>query len=78
MSETELLRGRTKFVFGQKIDSIELRTTKMAGKGEAAINWKSDPAKPPYPFEAKEADYNESFRQKDSVLKSTTDDNTYV
>ncbi len=36
----------------------------MAGKGEAAINWKPDPAKPPYPFKAKEADSNESFRQK--------------
>jgi hypothetical protein len=33
MGETELLRGRTKFVFGQKIDSIELRATKMAAKG---------------------------------------------
>jgi hypothetical protein len=30
MSETELPRGGTKFLFGQKIDSIELRTTKMA------------------------------------------------
>jgi hypothetical protein len=34
MDETELPQGRTKFVFGQKIDSIELRATKMAAKGE--------------------------------------------
>ena len=50
MSETELTQGRTKFVFGQKIDSIELRATKMATKGEAGINWKPDLAKPPYPL----------------------------
>jgi hypothetical protein len=38
MSETELPRAGTKFLFGQKIDSIELRTTKMAVRGEGAIN----------------------------------------
>jgi len=32
MSETELPQGRNKFVAGQKIDSIELRATKMAAK----------------------------------------------
>jgi hypothetical protein len=53
MGETELPQGRTKFVFGQKIDSIELRATKMAAKGEGAINWKPDVAKPPYPLRLK-------------------------
>ena len=43
MSETELLQGQTKFVFGQKIDSIELRATKMAANGEGPVNWKPDP-----------------------------------
>jgi hypothetical protein len=33
MSETELLSSSTEFAFGQKIDSIELRATKMAAKG---------------------------------------------
>jgi hypothetical protein len=33
MSETELPQGKTKFFIGQKIDSIELRATKMAAKG---------------------------------------------
>jgi hypothetical protein len=33
MSETGFPQGRTKFVVGQKIDSIELRATKMAAKG---------------------------------------------
>jgi hypothetical protein len=53
MGETELPEGRTKFVFGQKIDSIELRATKMAAKGEGTINWKPDVAKPPYPLRLK-------------------------
>jgi hypothetical protein len=53
MSETELPLGRTKFLFGQKIDSIELRTTKMAGKGEEPINWKPGPVEPPCPLRRK-------------------------
>jgi hypothetical protein len=36
MGETELPQGRSKFGFGQKIDSIELRATKMAAKGEGS------------------------------------------
>jgi hypothetical protein len=38
-----LPQGRSKFVVGQKIDSIELRATKMAANGEGAVNWKPDP-----------------------------------
>jgi hypothetical protein len=33
MGETELAQARSKFVVGQKIDSIELSATKMAAKG---------------------------------------------
>ena len=53
MSETELPEGKTKFFVGQKIDSIELRATKMAAKGEGAISWKADRAKPPNPLRLK-------------------------
>jgi hypothetical protein len=33
MRKTELPQGSIRFVFGQKIDTIELRATKMAAKG---------------------------------------------
>jgi hypothetical protein len=53
MSETELPQGKTKFVVGQKIDSIELRATKMAAKGEVQSTGIRIQAKPPYPLRRK-------------------------
>ena len=53
MSETELPQGRNKFVAGQKIDSIELRATKMAAKRGGSISWNSEPTKSPNPSRRK-------------------------
>lgn len=50
----------------------------MAGKGEAAINWKPGPAKPPYPLRRKKQILTNHSDKRDSVLKSTTDANTHM